>query len=253
MGIRVLLLSVGTLVATSSSVQAQNPPTSFSMVTYYRCAQGDTARADSIFKEQFAPFLKSEQSAGRLTSFGWLSHVEGGEWRRALYVIGTALDKLADARQALVKMGQSPERAKAFEEFGRLCPSHDDYIWRSKSSSESGADPGRMRSPYAMATYYDCDSNETEADAVLAGALAPVLNQRVKAGAIDSWFWMEHLFGGVYRRLLVIDGKDEKSLLANWASLQDDLQKAAPDMARRLDQICHSHADYIWQNITTQQ
>jgi hypothetical protein len=51
----------------------------------------------------------------------------------------------------------------------------------------------------------------------------------------------------------VIDGKDEAALLANWGSLQDELQKAAPDMARRFDQICHSHADYIWQNITTQQ
>jgi hypothetical protein len=73
-----------------------------------------------------------------------------------------------------------------------------------------------------------------------------VLNQRVKDGTIASWNWIEHLFAGEFRRALVMDGKDEASLLQSWATLQNDVQKAAPDLARRLDQICHSHADYIW-------
>ena len=74
-----------------------------------------------------------------------------------------------------------------------------------------------------------------------------MLNERVKAGKIDSWAWLEHLFGGKYRRLFLIDAKDEKALLENWSSMQDDLQKAAPAMAARLANVCHSHADYIWE------
>jgi hypothetical protein len=42
-----------------------------------------------------------------------------------------------------------------------------------------------------------------------------VLNQRVKDGTIASWNWIEHIFGGEYRRAL--------------------------------DDICHGHADYIWE------
>ncbi len=37
-------------------------------------------------------------------------------------------------------------------------------------------------------------------------------------------------------------------LMKNWASLQGDLEKAAPDLARRFAEICDSHTDYIWQN-----
>ncbi len=239
-------LSAGILLTAASPSQAQETPVSLSMVTYYQCAQGDAPRADAIVKEHVVPFLKAEQAAGRITAYGWSEHVEGGEWRRLLRTAGTAIDKLIDSRDGLTKTMQAPEHVKAFEEFARICPTHEDYIWRVKSTSQSAADVGRARAPYSMSTYYECDANEAESDAITASAFAPVLTQRVKDGAIASWTWMEHLFGGRYRRILVIDGKDEKSLLANWATLQDELQKAAPDMSRRFSAICHSHADYIW-------
>jgi hypothetical protein len=245
---RAVSVAVGVVVVLTlaASAQAQDAPKPFSMVTYYECAQGDTARADAIVKEQMVPFLKAEQAAGRLTGYGWNEHVEGGAWRRVMYFTGTSLDALADTRDGLAKLRQAPERVKAFEEFGRLCPSHEDYIWRSKSTSQTPGDIGRVRSAYSMSTYYTCDANEAEADAIVASVIAPLMNQRVKAGQIDSWNWMEHVFGGQYRRLLIMDGKDEKALLKNWDSMQEDVQKAAPDLARRWGNICHGHADYIW-------
>ncbi len=240
----------GVVLAASVTAKAQDAPATYVMATYYRCAQGDGARADAIFKEHFAPFMKAEQSAGRIAAFGWAEHVEGGEWRRLMYVAGTDLAKLVASRTALVTAAESPEHAKAFEEFGHLCSSHNDYIWRSKSSSQAPEEIVRNRAPYAMSTYYVCKSSEAEADAIVAAAFAPVLNQRVKDGTIASWTWMEHLFGGQFRRILVIDGKDEQALLANWAVLQDDLEKAAPDLTRRFGDICDSHADYIWKAST---
>jgi hypothetical protein len=248
MRLLVCCLSVVVLFAASAPARAQgtSTPTPTSVVTYYRCAQGDSARADAIVKEHFVPFLKAEQAAGHISGYGWSEHVEGGEWRRVLYMSGTSLDTLLDSRDALVKLTQSADHAKAFEEFGRICPSHDDYIWRSKSTSQSPADVGRVRGPFTMSTYYACGPDEAEADALVASTLAPVLNARVKDGSIMSWNWMEHLIGGQYRRLLIVDGKDEKSLLRNWAALHDEAEKAAPALTHRLEQICHSHADYIW-------
>jgi hypothetical protein len=98
-----------------------------------------------------------------------------------------------------------------------------------------------------MSTYYVCNANEAEADYIVQTFLAPILNQRVKDRKIDAWVWNEHLMGGKYRRQLVVDGANPKALLQHWASLQDDLQKANPDVARRLTEICDSHSDYIWE------
>jgi hypothetical protein len=236
----------GMAMTVAAVVEAQEGPTTYLMATYYRCAQGDVARADAIFKEQVIPLLKAAQSAGSLATYGWGKHVEGGEFRRLMYVAGPDLAKLADGRDALTKSLMAPEHAKAFDEFARICPSHEDYIWRPKASSQPLDAVARARAPFGMSTYFICNSHELEADAIVATVFAAVLNQRVKDGTIASWNWIEHIFGGEYRRALVIDGKDEKSLLTNWASLQNDLEKAAPDLARRFDDICHGHADYIW-------
>ena len=239
-------IAAGIALACAPAAQAQEAPTSYLMLTYYRCAQGDVARADAIFKDQVVPLLKAAQSAGNITTYGWGKHVEGGEWRRLMLVAGPDLAKLADARDALTKSLTAPEHAKAFEEFARVCPSHDDYIWRPKASSQPLDAVASTRSPFAMSTYFVCNSHEAEADAIVAAVFAGVLNQRVKDGTIDSWNWIEHMFGGQYRRALVVDGKDEKALLKNWATLQDDFEKASPDLARRLTDICDSHVDYIW-------
>jgi len=225
---------------------AQAGPKTTSMATYYRCVQGDAARADTIFKENVAPYFNAEKTAGRITGYGWLKHWSGGEWRRLFYFSGKDPDKLLDSCIGLIKMAQSPEHAKAMDEFDRICSSHDDYTWRSKAGSEN-VGPGRERSPFVMSTYYVCNANEPEADFIVETFLAPILNQRVKDHKIDGWVWNEHLMGGKYRRQLVVDGANPKALLQHWASLQDDEQKANPDMVHRFTEICDSHSDYIWE------
>ena len=241
-------LLAGVALVAAPAVQAQDTPTAFAMATYYRCVQGDVARADAIYKEHVAPFLKAEQAAGRITAYGWAKHWSGGDWRRLEYTVGTDMDKLLDSRAAIIKMTEAPEHAKAIDEFQRICSSHDDYVWRSKASSQAPNAIGGDRSPFAMSTYFVCNADEPEADFIVKTVFAPVLNQRVKDGMIASWIWQEHLTGGKYRRLLVLDGADEKALMKNWASLQGDLEKAAPDLARRFTEICDSHTDYIWEN-----
>jgi len=245
---RVSCFVAGLALAFAGPLLAQDAPTMKIMATYYRCVQGDATRADALYKEHVLPFMKAEQAAGRVAGYGWGKHRSGSEWRRLEYVAGTDLDKLLDSRASLIKMAESPEHAKAMDELDRICPSHDDYVWGSKVSSQAPEAIVRTRAPFAMSTYYVCSSREDEADAIVKTVFAPVLNQRVKDGKIASWNWMEHLMGDKYRRLLVLDGADEKALMNNWASLQGDLEKAAPEFSRRFGEICDSHSDYIWDN-----
>ena len=238
------------ITATAATyLQAQNNPTTTSMATYYRCVQGDAARADTIFSQNLAPFFNAEKSAGRITSFGWLKHWSGGEWRRVFYMSSNDPDKLLDSYLGMIKMAQSPEHAKAMDEFDRICSSHDDYTWRTQAGS-AAAGTAPPRSAFAMTTYYVCDAHEAEADYIVKNFMGPILNQRVKDHRIDAWIWNEHLMGGKYRRQLVVDGASPKALLQNWGSLQDELQKANADLSNRFTQICDSHSDYIWEVAT---
>ena len=116
-----------------------------------------------------------------------------------------------------------------------------------RRSGQPAAGAPRPRSPFVMSTYYVCNAREAEADFIVKTLLGPILNQRVKDRKIDSWAWDEHLMGGKYRRLLVVDGASAKALLQHWGTLPGDMQKADPDMSRRFYEICNSHSDYIWE------
>lgn len=243
---RVLVVGVSLSLSPVVLAQAQEPPTMIVMGTYYRCTQGDEARADALFKEHVAPFLKAEQAAGRIVSFGWAKHRSGGDWRRLEYISGTDMDKLLDSRNGLIKMMQTPEHQKAMDEFDRVCSSHDDYVWGSQASSQAPDAVARVRSPFAMSTYYICHADETEADEIFKAVYAPVLNKRVADKKLVSWNWLDHRMGGKYRRVLVLDGADEKAVIQNWATLDADLDKASPALSRRFTSICESHSDYVW-------
>jgi hypothetical protein len=213
--------------------------------TYYRCNQATEQRADAIYKETFAPLAQKEVEAGRLVAAGYGRHWLGGEWRRLEYLGGTDLGAIVDARQAIIEslMGKD---AKAGDEFSAICPSHDDYIWSSVASSQPPGAVARERAKVAMSTYFECTSQEKDADAIVKSAFAPVLSAHVKEGKIASWNWLEHIAGGKYRRLLVIDGADHKSVVSYWGTLDAALEAAQPESSKRFGEICHSHADYIW-------
>jgi hypothetical protein len=224
----------------------QDAPTTLIFGTYYRCTQGQEERADVLFNEHMAPLFKAEVAAGRLGAYGWGHHWLGGDWRRLQYISGPDLDKLIDARDAVIAKMQTAEHAKAIAEFDSICSSHDDYLWSTVASSQSATDVGRVRSAVGMSTYYVCGSGESEADAIMKSAIAPILNRHVKEGKIASWSWLEHRMGGKYRRVLVTDSSDHKSAMRLWGTLVGAIQKEQPDLFARFGEICDSHSDYIW-------
>ena len=221
-------------------------PTSYTLATYYRCNEATEERADAIVKETIEPLLKKEVDAGRFTAFGWGKHWLGGEWRRVAYIIGTDLDKLLDGRQAYIDALMTQQK-KAADEFGAICTSHDDYLWSAIASSQAPGDVARVRGAYGVSTYFECSSQEDEADAILKAAYVPVLNQHVKEGKLVSWTWLRHMMGGKYRRALVLDSADYKSAIKYWGLLGPAIDQAAPTMSARFSDICHSHTDYVWE------
>jgi hypothetical protein len=226
------------------AVRAQEA-TSFVFGTYYRCSEATEDRADAIFKEAMGPILDKHVKAGHLTAYGWSRHWMGGEWRRLEYLIGGDLGAMVDARDAyideLVK-----QHAALNKEFSTICSSHDDYIWVAGATSQTPETVGRERPAVGTTTYFQCDSREGEADAIVKTAFAPVLSQHVKEGKIASWTWLEHVAGGKYRRALVTDGPSHKAAIAYWKSLSDALEASQPELSRQFTEICPSHSDYIW-------
>jgi hypothetical protein len=78
-----------------SALSAQEPQ-QVVFATYYRCTQGQEARADEIVRDVFGPMFDRHVSAGRLVTWGLNAHVMGSGWRRLMYSIGTDRDVMFD-------------------------------------------------------------------------------------------------------------------------------------------------------------
>jgi len=132
------------------------------------------------------------------------------------------------------------------EEFNNICSSHDDYIWLQEVGSEALQSSAQERPAVGMTSYMVCDSREGEADEIMQTAFSPILNRHVQTGDINSWSWLRHGVGGWYRRALVLDAADYKSMLDYWEKLWADLEAEQPELLREFSSICDSHTDYIW-------
>jgi hypothetical protein len=237
--------AVALAVCLAASAAGAQETQTYIFGTYYKCDVGSEDRADAIYKETVAPLVQKQIEAGRLTVSGWARHWLGGEWRRLAYMGATSLSALVEGREAFVAEMTEAQK-EAGEEFSSICPSHDDYIWTSVVSSQAPDAVARDRAKVAMSTYFVCDSREKEADAIVKTAFAPVMNAHVEEGKIASWSWLQHLAGGKYRRILVIDSADHKSALGYWNAFDQALNDAHPELSQRFTDICPAHTDYIW-------
>jgi hypothetical protein len=97
----------------------------FSM--YLACDMAKEERADELVKTVFAPVYDKHVGEGKLVSWGWMSHVVGGKWRRLATM--TAADHktiLAVRANIIEELGKNEA---AMEEFSSICTSHQDYMW----------------------------------------------------------------------------------------------------------------------------
>ena len=94
----------------------------------FSCKITDETRADKIMKENFAPVLDKLVEEGKLTSWGWQSHVVGGWFRRLHTLTAADFETLLDARTEALSTTYAEDNA-AGSEFAGICGGHQDYLW----------------------------------------------------------------------------------------------------------------------------
>jgi hypothetical protein len=96
---------------------------------YYECNINSEERADEIVEKVFAPVYKKAMADGKITSWGWSSHMVGGKYRRLGTMTANDFPGLLEARgEILAAIYGDGDNAEA-NEFNDICGSHSDYLW----------------------------------------------------------------------------------------------------------------------------
>ena len=93
---------------------------------YFECDISKEDRADRVVRDVIAPVYNRHLGDGKLSSWGWLTHVIGGKYRRLATMtagdLNTLLRERASILEELIASGDA-------DEFNEICNSHQDYIW----------------------------------------------------------------------------------------------------------------------------
>jgi hypothetical protein len=243
-GIIVAAASIASLASVAYSGVAlgqDKSPESFIYATYFKCDVTLQDRADEIVMQLDKPLWDAAIADGSVAAWGWMAHHTGGQWRRVQYFRAGSIDALLAAQKKVGDQADAKNK-KLVTEFGRICNSHDDYIWR----TVAGKGNERARGGASFSVYYACDpARETEADALVKSVFAPLYDKQVAEGALKSWGWNEHIVGAQYRRLATMTAADVGSLLKARSAIV--AAASSNPLLRAFDSICGSHADYIWE------
>lgn len=236
-----------TLVLLPFAAHAQEEEqTAYAYVTYFICDPANEARADEIVKRNYKPHYDAAVEHGDIVQWSWLAHFVGGEWRRALVLTAINIDDLLDASGALGEILEetTPEAGRVFTE---VCNQHVDYIWKATGVA-AGASAGDARADAGFSMYMVCDmGREDRADEIVRETIAPVYDRHVAEGNLASWTWLEHHVGGKYRRLLAVTAADHKTLMKTRDAIIAELgERRAKRAVDELNEICHTHEDYMW-------
>ncbi len=237
---------VASALVLPTPVLAQDASRPFVYATYFECDPERESRADALTREAFAPLFDQRVADKKLTAWGWIAHNFGGNWRRVSYMVAPSREAVLEAQRGLVQDFRT-RQSKALTEFNQICPTHDDYLWHAVASSQPAGQTAQARPPAAYSIYYECSSaRESRADTLVMQTFAPIWTRYVKAGGLKSWTWQQHIVGGKYRRLLVLDGASHGAILASADSVLAAVAKERPAEGREFSEICPSHQDYLW-------
>ncbi len=229
------------LTSAAAAYGQDEPAEVYVYATYHDCDFAKQDRADEIHDQLQKPAADAALKDGTITGYGWLAHQTGGTWRRGHYFTAGSVQALLDAQKKMNSDGS--EKARALDaEFGGICRSHEDYIWRRVAGNIGTTTRGNA----AFSTYFVCnESRESEADELAKGPIAAILDKLVADGKVKTWGWNEHIVGGKYRRLATFSSADLKTLIEARGALVAALEgNPAGD---KLTELCPSHSDYIWE------
>jgi hypothetical protein len=95
---------------------------------YHVCDSNREERADEIVADYIAPILNKFVEEGKLTSWGWQSHVVGGRFRKLQTMTAPDMKSLLKARGEAIGAIYD-ENNEAGTEFTDICGPHTDYMW----------------------------------------------------------------------------------------------------------------------------
>jgi hypothetical protein len=243
-----LIVAAGSIVlATPASAQSDSQ---IVFGIYYRCSQALESRADEVVRGTLGPIAQRHVDSGALTSWNWLAHAQGGEWRRVFVTIGTDLGTQMETRAQIEQefLERHSDEAAALTS---ACPSHDDYIWTGVATSGPAAT--NVAGPASISAYHVCDrSRETRADEIFTQVLAPLYKKHQDMGHIATWNFSAHRMGGMFRRLETFSGADHMTLLNMQDAIFNEAIQTNPLAMQELNQICSWHTDYMWESATQQ-
>jgi hypothetical protein len=96
---------------------------------YHVCDMNQEQRADEIIDEHMAPILNQLVEDGKLTSWGWSSHVVGGKYRKLQTMTAADHKSLLRARGEAIQAMYDDDGSGPGTEFSEICDSHVDYMW----------------------------------------------------------------------------------------------------------------------------
>ncbi len=95
---------------------------------YHVGDQNREERAGELVDEHVAPILNRFVEEGKLTSWGWSTHVVGGRFRALQTMTAPDTQSLMQARGEVIDAVYA-EDSEAGAEFSDICGPHVDYIW----------------------------------------------------------------------------------------------------------------------------
>jgi hypothetical protein len=96
---------------------------------YHVCSMAEEDRIDELFKKVVVPPLEKAVAEGKLSSWGWNSHVVGGKYRRLETMTAPDFATLLKARAEIISSIYGEDGSPEASEFDKLCTSHSDYLW----------------------------------------------------------------------------------------------------------------------------
>jgi hypothetical protein len=228
----------------AAGASAQEDETAYVYASYYQCS-GGLSDAIATLRDDWGPIVQAHMDANHISAWGALTHATGNPWTMAIYHVGAEIGVLNTALdEALATyFEQHPEEGAAF---GESCPTHEDYIWTSSLGSQPALTVAQDRADAGMSVYWVCDEGkEAVADLIVENVWAPVYDQLVADGSLNSWSWLSHFVGGKYRRALITDGADHGTLLeARNQALEATGENAG--LAAAFSDVCNGHTDVLW-------
>lgn len=99
------------------------------MSVYHVCNINKEERADEIVKKSFAPIYDKAVADGKIRSWGWSTHVVGGEYRKLSTMSGESFEQILKARGEILDAIYGDGDNPVANEFSDICTSHSDYLW----------------------------------------------------------------------------------------------------------------------------